>query len=181
MLVVSLVLAAGGDEWRALGRYDRLALEQGEYWRLISGHLVHLGWGHLWPNLAALVVIALLLEDAFRAADWIVVGVTSGAAIDLGLLAFDPDVQWYVGLSGVLHGFVAAGALSLLLKREMIGAVLGIGIAGKIVFEQIFGPVPFTAASVGGPVIVAAHLYGATSGLLGEAVLHFVRRRVSQV
>ena len=86
-----------------------------------------------------------------------------------------------VGLSGVLHGFVAAGALSLLIKREVLGAVLGIGIAGKILFEQTFGPVPFTAASVGGPVIIAAHLYGATSGLLAEALLHFVRRRVSRV
>jgi rhomboid family GlyGly-CTERM serine protease len=181
MLIVSLVLAAGGDEWRALGRYDRMALEQGEYWRLVSGHLVHLGLGHLWPNLVALVVIALLLEGAFRAADWIVVGVVSGAAIDVGLFAFDPGVQWYVGLSGVLHGYVAAGALSLLLTRQMLGAVLGIGIAGKIVFEQTFGPVPFTAASVGGPVIVAAHLYGASSGLLAEALLSFVRRRVSRV
>jgi rhomboid family GlyGly-CTERM serine protease len=181
MLVVSLLLAAGGDEWRALGRYDRMALEQGEYWRLVSGHLVHLGWGHLWPNLAALVVIALLFESVFRPVDWIVVGLASAAAIDVGLLAFDRDVQWYVGLSGVLHGYVAAGALSLLLERQMLGAVLALGIAGKIVFEQTFGPVPFTAASVGGPVIVAAHLYGAACGLLAEALLRFVRRRVSRV
>jgi rhomboid family GlyGly-CTERM serine protease len=181
LLLISLILAAGGDEWRALGRYDRAALASGEYWRLVSGHLVHLGWGHLWPNLAALVAIALLLETTFRAAEWIVVAAASAAAIDLGLLALDPEVQWYVGLSGVLHGFVAAGAWALLLGRQTLGAVLAIGVSAKLIYEQVFGPVPFTAASVGGPVIVAAHLYGAVGGSLAVMLLRFVRRRGSQV
>ena len=84
---------------------------------------------------------------------------------------------WYVGLSGVLHGFVAAGALALLLRRETLGAVLGVGLAAKLIFEQIVGPVPFTAASVGGPVVVAAHLYGAIGALLAEAAAQLARRR----
>ncbi len=92
-----------------------------------------------------------------------------------------PPSHWYVGLSGVLHGFVAAGALALLLRRQMLGAALAIGLGGKLLFEQIVGPVPFTAESVGGPVVVAAHLYGAAGGLLAEAAAHIVRRRRSRV
>jgi rhomboid family GlyGly-CTERM serine protease len=177
LLAACLLLGAGGDELRDLGRYERTAIEGGEYWRLVSGHLVHLGWGHLWPNLAALAIIGLLFEGLFRNADWLRLGAASAAAIDIGLYALDPSVLWYVGLSGVLHGFVAAGALALLVRRETLGAVLGLGLAAKLLFEQIVGPVPFTAESVGGPVVVAAHLYGSVGALLAEAAAQLARRR----
>ncbi len=108
ILLVCLALAAGGDELRELGRYQRDAVENGEYWRLVSGHLVHLGFGHLWPNLVALVIIGALFEGVLDNADWWRVSLASAAAIDLGLYLFEPSVIWYVGLSGVLHGFVAA-------------------------------------------------------------------------
>jgi hypothetical protein len=89
----------------------------------------------------------------------------------------DPSVLWYVGLSGVLHGLVAAGALALVVRRQALGAVLGVCLGAKLVFEQIVGPVPFTAESVGGPVVVAAHLYGSAGGILAEAAVQIARRR----
>jgi rhomboid family GlyGly-CTERM serine protease len=177
LLALCLLLAAGGEDLRDLGRYERAAIESGEYWRLVSGHLVHLGLGHLWPNVAALAIVALLFEDVFGNADWWRVSAASAAAIDLGLYLFDPTVLWYVGLSGVLHGVVAAGALALVSRRQALGAVLALGLGAKLTFEQIVGPVPFTAESVGGPVVVAAHLYGTVGGLLAEAVAQAVRRR----
>jgi rhomboid family GlyGly-CTERM serine protease len=170
-------LAAGGDELRELARYQRDSIENGQYWRLVSGHLVHLGLGHLWPNLAALVVVGALFEGVLRNADWWRVSFASAAAIDLGLYLFEPDVAWYVGLSGVLHGLVAAGALALCLGRQTLGFVLAAALCAKLSFEQFAGPVPLTAESVGGPVVVAAHLYGAAGGALAEALAHVVRRR----
>jgi rhomboid family GlyGly-CTERM serine protease len=177
LLAVCVVLGVGGDAVRELGRYERDAIEGGEYWRLVTGHLVHLGFGHLWPNLAALAIIGLLFEGVFRNADWLRIGAASVAAIDLGLYLFDPDVSWYVGLSGVLHGYVAAGALALIARRERVGVVLAVGLTAKLVFEQVVGPVPFTAASVGGPVVVAAHLYGVVGALLAEGAAELARRR----
>ena len=177
LLAVCLLLAAGGDSARELGRWQRDAIETGEYWRLVSGHLVHLGLGHLWPNLAALAIIGLLFEGVFSNLDWVRIGAASAAAIDAGLYVLNPDVSWYVGLSGVLHGYVAAGALALILRGERLGVVLAVGVAGKLLFEQVVGPVPFTAASVGGPVVVAAHLYGVVGALLAEAAVAVARRR----
>ena len=176
LFAVCLVLAAGGDELRDLGRYDRAAIEAGEYWRLVTGHLVHLGFGHLWPNLAALAIVGLLFDDVFRNADWWRLSAASAAAIDLGLYVLDPEVAWYVGLSGVLHGLVAAGALALIVRRQTLGALLAVGLTAKIVFEQIAGPVPFTAESVGGPVVVAAHLYGSIGGALMQGAAEITRR-----
>jgi len=177
LLAVCLLLAAGGDPVRELGRWQRDAIDTGEYWRLVSGHLVHLGFGHLWPNLVALAIIGLLFEDVFRNTDWLRMGAASVAAIDVGLYVLDPGVSWYVGLSGVLHGYVAAGALALIVRREKLGVVLAAGVAAKLLFEQVVGPVPFTAASVGGPVVVAAHFYGVVGAVLAEGLTELVRRR----
>jgi rhomboid family GlyGly-CTERM serine protease len=176
-----LALALGGDEARAWGRYERGALESGEYWRLLTGHLVHLGWGHLWPNLAALVLIGALFDDVLAAPDWLLAAIAAAAAIDVGLYVVDTNVQWYVGLSGVLHGLVAAGAFVLLMRRSGLGALLAIGLSAKLVFEQTFGPVPFTESAAGGPVVVAAHVYGAAGGFVGALGSFAVRRRRSRL
>jgi rhomboid family GlyGly-CTERM serine protease len=179
MLAICLLLAFGGDEMRRLGRYDRVSLQDGEYWRLISGHLVHLSWAHLWPNLAALAVIGALFEDTFRAREWVLVGFVSGCDRCRPLCARS-RVQWYVGLSGVLHGFVAAGAVEWILRRQTIGWVLAIGLVGKLVYEQTIGAMPFST-DLGGDVIVAAHLYRAASAAACAAVTHVVRDRGSRV
>lgn len=196
---VCVILATGGDAWRDLGRYDRTALAMGEYWRLVSGHLVHFGWGHLWPNFAALLVIGLLFERTFRTGDWARIALASAAAIDAGLWWIDTRLEWYVGLSGVLHGLVAAGAFELLLRRpslfrrpfllrrprslrrHVVGGVLALGLAAKVGYEQTFGPVSLTAGAVGGPVVVAAHLYGTAGGLVMAAIVRLIRQRRSRV
>jgi rhomboid family GlyGly-CTERM serine protease len=108
------------------------------------------------------------------------VGLAAALSIDLGLYVLEPQVEWYVGLSGVLHGVVACGALLLVRLRSTVGVLLAIGLAGKLVFEQVVGPVPFTQASVGGPVITAAHLYGAAAGGVA-AVLMAARLRGSRL
>jgi rhomboid family GlyGly-CTERM serine protease len=174
--VASLVLALGGDDARAWARYEAPMIAHGELWRLITGHLVHLSFGHLWPNLTALVLIGALFDDLFDARDWLVLLAATAGSIDLGLYVLEPHVEWYVGLSGVLHGFVAAGALVACLRREAIGLWLALGLAAKLLWEQLVGPVPFTAAAVGGPVVVAAHLYGTAGGVL-IAGMRVVARR----
>jgi rhomboid family GlyGly-CTERM serine protease len=176
LILLCLALAAGGDGARELGRYERLAIENGEYWRLVTAHLVHLSVGHLWPNVAALAILSLLLDDVFRNMDWWRVTAVSAAAIDAGLYLYQPGVLWYVGLSGVLHGVVAAGAIALFTRHRALGAVLALGLTAKLVFEQVFGAVPLTAESVGGPVVVAAHLYGALGGAVAEAAARIARR-----
>jgi rhomboid family GlyGly-CTERM serine protease len=176
LALLCLAFAAGGDEARELGRYERLAIENGEYWRLVTAHLVHLSAGHLWPNVAALAILGLLLDDVFRNADWWRVAAAAAAAIDLGLYLFQPGVHWYVGLSGVLHGVVAAGAVALFMHQRALAGALALGLTAKLAFEQVYGAVPFTAESVGGPVVVSAHLYGALGGALAEVGARILRR-----
>lgn len=179
--LASFLLELAGDSGRLWGRYDGALALHGEYWRLITGHVVHLGWTHLWPNLTALALMGALFEDLFDATTWWWVAGSAAASIDVGLFLFENDVEWYVGLSGVLHGFVAAGALLALLRGQSIGGLLALGLVAKLTWEQAIGPVAFTAANVGGAVIVAAHLWGAAGGLLAGAVTSVVRSRTRRV
>jgi rhomboid family GlyGly-CTERM serine protease len=179
--LVALAVALGGDELRLLGRYDRAGLADGQYWRLLTGHLLHLGWGHLWPNLVALTIIGALFDDVLDRFAWAAIAIGAAVAIDGGLYLFDPQVDWYVGLSGVLHGLVTGGALALALAGQRLGGWLLAGVCAKLVFEQLAGPLPFTAAATGGPVIVAAHLYGGAGGLVASAAVSRMRHRRSRL
>jgi len=90
------------------------------------------------------------------------------AAIDCGLWLRDPGIAWYVGISGVLHGVLAAAALVRLHRGEPEGWLLAGLLLAKIAYEQIHGPMPFAGDM---PVVVDAHLYGALGGLAAALAL----------
>lgn len=170
-------LAESGREWL---RYERDAIAAGEAWRLLSGHLVHLGWSHLGLNLAGLALVWYLVGDALTPRRWAVVAVASVIGIDLGFWWLEPQLEWYVGLSGALHGLLAAG---LVAGWNRIGAqpwLLCGALLAKLAYEQVAGPIPGSQTSTGGTVITAAHLYGAIAGGLAGG-LYAVRRRLARL
>lgn len=164
-----LLLAAAGDAPRVLLRYDRDALVAGELWRLVTGHFVHLNLGHAALNALGLALMWALFARDYTVRQWLLVLVVSAAAIDVGLWFRDPEVAWYVGGSGVLHGVMAAGTLAHVRRGELDGWILAAFIIGKLVYEQWAGTSPFESPAM--PVIVNAHLYGAIGGLLVASTL----------
>lgn len=151
-----------GESARLLLRYDRSALARGEWWRLATGHLVHMSLEHAVMNALGLALLWALFARDYSPRAWVLIVVASAAAIDLGLWIGDSTLQWYVGSSGVLHGVLAAGAAAHLRQGDRDGWLLGALLIGKITYEQTVGALPLVA----GPVIVDAHLYGALGGLL---------------
>jgi rhomboid family GlyGly-CTERM serine protease len=173
--VLCIVMSLGADGARELFRYDRSALADFELWRLASAHLVHLSIGHTALNVTALAIIALLFESVLDSFDWVVAALLSALAIDLGLYVFSPEVAWYVGLSGALHGIMVAGALALVRARSRLGAILLVLVVAKIAWEHWAGPLPFSELTSGGPVVTEAHLYGAIGGAIAYAALYAIR------
>ncbi len=170
LLAVVLLLAALGDPARAALRYDRVALAGGEWWRLVGGHLVHLGWRHAILDVAAALMIGWLFGSTFTAARWAWILAASGFAVNAGLWWLNPGIGWYVGLSGVLHGAIGAAAAGWIATGRPGGYWLVTGLALKLAAEQAFGPLWLTGAAAGGPVIVDAHLYGAIGGTFAALV-----------
>jgi rhomboid family GlyGly-CTERM serine protease len=151
--------------------WDRDALAGGEAWRFLSGHFVHLGWSHLLLNVAGLALIAWVVGRTWDWLGWLVVSLVSVGVIGAGFWILNPELEWYVGLSGLLHGLLAAGLMIGLLQRETESVVLAILVAGKLAWEQLAGPLPGSEGASGGAVIVDAHLYGAIGGLLAVVVM----------
>ena len=176
VLALAVLLLAGDEPARAL-RYQRAAVLDGEWWRLLSAHLVHLGWAHLWLNLAGLLLVWLLFGPRLRPVAWLAVFLLSALGTGLGLFWFSPGLDWYVGLSGVLHGLFVAGALAECRFEPRMGGLLLVLLAVKLAWEQFMGATPGTAEMIGAAVVVDAHLYGAVSGGLACAFLFVAGRR----
>ncbi|MGI9224724.1 MAG: rhombosortase [Woeseiaceae bacterium] len=176
LLVIAVLLAVTGDSGRTWLRFDRGPIADGELWRLLSGHFVHLGLTHLLLNAAGLVLVWILVGRAFQRVGWLAVIVGSVVAIDIGLWIFSPALEWYVGLSGLLHGMLAAGIVASWRDRNVEALILGLVIVGKLAYEQLLGPLPGSEGTSGGTVIVDAHLYGVIGGVIVASILIRVRQ-----
>lgn len=171
-LALPWALRAGGAVWAAALRYQRPGIAAGQWWRLVSAHWVHFDAHHLLLDSAGLVLLWMAYARELRPAHWLVVLAAATFAIDAGLWWGDPDVSWYLGLSGLLHGAWAAGALAQLLRREWRGGLMLALLAIKLLLEQRAGA---SLVAQGMPVVTLAHAMGALGG--GVAVAALALRR----
>ena len=171
-----ILLWAFGDATLGALRYERTAIGAGQLWRLVTGNLVHANFAHLLLNLSGLAVVCLLFPGAYSRQGWAFISVASALAVGAGLWWLAPQVTWYVGLSGVLHGILAAGALSWWRNQSRgLAALLSAVLVLKLGWEQSQGALKW---SVDLTVIVDAHLFGAIGGL-AAALLVIVPGRLS--
>jgi rhomboid family GlyGly-CTERM serine protease len=163
----------------AVLRFDRQQIGAGHYWLLLTAHLVHLNWGHFGLNMAGLILLALFFNDYVSPLTWLLFMLFSALFTGLGLYLFNPALQFYVGLSGVLHGLIILGAAYECRRYRKSGLLLLLLISGKLLWEQWSGALPGSESMSGGHVVVDAHLYGAISGavfLLLHQVIHIHNR-----
>jgi len=158
-------------------RFLREAIADGQWWLLLTGNFVHLGSGHLWMNMAGLVLVAALVWQHFGAVEWAIIVVVSSLAVGAGLYLFDPEIFAYVGFSGTLHGLIIAGAIADLRSYPKSAAILLILVVAKLGWEQIAGPLPGSESVAGGSVVVNSHLYGAVAGAVLGPLLLLLRAR----
>lgn len=170
--LVLLLPALGGDAARLALRYDRAALASGELWRLLSAHWVHLSFRHALVNVVGLALLWALFARDYSPRQWLLITLAAIVAIDAGLWLWDSTIEWYVGSSGVLHGYLAAGTLAHLRRREPDGWILAALLAGKLAYEHLVGPMPFSGSA---SVVVDAHLFGVAGG--SAAALALGRQR----
>ncbi len=178
MLLIG-VLAIGGEPWIEALRYDRAAIIHGEWFRLITGNLVHLpgntvewnGWRfhgpwHLFLNELGLVVLVLLCPERLSLLVWLRRTLFLGLGMSLGLFYFAPDMIWYVGLSGALHGFFLLGLVPQAVKKDIVALGCIVYLLGKLGYELYAGAPVSDEAAIGGKVALESHLWGAVSALV---------------
>jgi rhomboid family GlyGly-CTERM serine protease len=166
-VAVSVLIMAFGESGQELLRYDRVWIGQGESWRFLTGHFAHLSWSHLALNSAGLVLVWFLIGRNFDLVSWLLVIATILAVMDVAFWLLSPELYWYVGMSGMLHGLLSAGLVARMPRLDTESTILLVLLVAKISWEQYSGPVPGSEVTSGGPVVVVAHLYGALGGVLG--------------
>jgi rhomboid family GlyGly-CTERM serine protease len=165
--ICAAIQLAGAGTQHAL-RYERNALLDGQVWRALTGHLVHLSWRHLAFNMGlGTIAVALFGKDLrWQAALICALGVTAG--LFLGSIR----VTWYAGLSGVMYGLLVYGGLCASRRQRWWLVAVGL-VAAKLVYDE-FRATPYDAD--GNRIIVDAHLYGGIAGALAFAILYRPRR-----
>lgn len=174
--VACALLGAAAHAVNPFLEYRREALEGLQLWRLLTAHAAHLGVAHGALNGAALIFVWLIGRDSASRREWAWLLVGSIAVVDAGLYWLSPDVEWYVGASGALHGLLG-GVAVLMLDRgaRAYGITLLLALAAKLAWEQVSGGAMTTAALGDAPVVTVAHLYGAVGGIVTAAILHLAR------
>jgi rhomboid family GlyGly-CTERM serine protease len=138
-----------------------------EVWRCLTCHFVHLGVRHLAVNLAAFLMLAGIAAAWERRAGFPAALLASMLSVCLGLSLFDLGVQWYVGLSGALHGLFAWLVLGRATRSDAIGkTAVALYLAG-IVKVLLDLRIPVGSPGLAGvPMAAPAHLFGYLGGSL---------------
>lgn len=173
-LLLLLLPLAGGDSLTAAWRYARAPIAAGEWWRLLTAHIVHLNTRHAVLNAAGLALLWALFARSLRPWQWILAVLVIVAVINAGLWFLSPRTQWYVGASALLHGIFACGAIAMIRAGERLGWIAAVAFAVKLAWEQLQGPLPMS----GGPVLTISHVYGAAGGVLAGLLLRPRRQRL---
>lgn len=175
--LLCLALSAGDDAVRMALRYGRSEILDGEVWRLLTAHFVHLGWRHTLMNMAAWILIWFIFRQAVSERYWLIAILVCSLGVSAGLWFANPPLRWYVGFSGTLHGLFVIGALAHARAGLQLERWLLVLLAAKLGWEQWHGAMPGSAEFAGGPVVVDAHLYGAITGLFLGLLVALIQRQ----
>lgn len=157
-----------------LFRYENTIIKTGEWWRLLTGHFFHLSWSHLLLNLIGMWVIIYIFHPIMKPILLLASVFSLAIGTSLGLLLFRPDVGWYVGLSGLLHGFIIVGAIVNFRSRPRFATLILSCVSVKLVWEQFFVDANAINFLIGGRIIYDAHSYGAISGIILTFLFSFI-------
>ncbi|WP_428033883.1 rhombosortase [Amphritea sp.] len=144
--------------------FDRSLIEQGQVWRLITGHLSHTSPSHLGWDLLAFVIAAGYLELSSRRV-MLTSLLTGMISVDVLLLSPWSGVSSYAGLSGLLFSPLLISLLIFARRQASLNGWLPLLLCmAKLIWEQ-FSQQALLSQSPW-PPYPAAHLAGAIGGVL---------------
>lgn len=147
--------------------WQRNALISGQWWRFVTGNLVHQNLFHLSVNMAGLVVFGLIFYRHINASTlaWLLLWL----ACVVGLVMWWGPYQQYMGLSGVLYGLFMFGGLSTI--RTPSGKCIALITGIKCVADALLGQALPMRAALGIDIAHLAH----GGGIMGALVFFYIK------
>lgn len=160
-------------EWQYPLVYQR---DNFHWYQLFTTNFIHENTRHLLLNIVGLIFIGLLARQFMSGLQFaliLIVGLL-GAVLAEHVLGQPPYMSITVaetrGLSGALHGLLAASMLYLAVARDRLALMVLCGLLLKVCVEAFRGETLVSSGSVE-LVAVMGHLGGTISGLALAAVL----------
>lgn len=160
--------------------FQRQSILSGQLWRLWTGHWVHANTAHFLLNISAALLLYFAFFRTLTAKELIATGLIFSALIGGALLLLMPELDWYNGLSGLLHAWVVYASIRRIQAGDAMYWLGPVLVWAKVLFERVgFGG--WSGGFLGGVnIIYEAHLIGALVGTLaGIAVVVFCRHRMA--
>jgi len=157
----------GGSELLAEGSVSRAAVDDGEWWRILTAGFLHTGFLHLSFNMLALYVLGELLEPAIGRFRFGLVYFASLLAGSFGALLLEPTAPT-VGASGAVFGLM--GAAIVVMRHRGINPLesgLGLWLGLNLL-------ITFTIPNIS----IGGHLGGLAGGALAALLMFDVRDRL---
>jgi rhomboid family GlyGly-CTERM serine protease len=169
-----MIFGAAPESWV----FDRVAIAQGEWWRLITGHWVHSDLAHAGWDIAALLLLGALFEARLQWRLPLALLVAT-VGIDVWLWWGDPALRYYCGLSGILNSLLVVGLLQLWrdLRHSLI-MFTGVAAAVKIIVEINAGQALLIQTAW--PSVPTVHAVGFLCGLVLAWGIHTSQKRSSK-
>lgn len=166
-LILGLVLLAGSQFFPETLLWQREKILDGELWRLLTGHWLHLNVPHFVLNIMAGLVLMVWLKPYVSFAEIALQLFLLSTLLSLCLLVFIPQLDWYGGLSGILHGLLCLYSIRLCFsQRSPWWAGIFLLVWVKIAVEQYAGSTSQVVLLDDFAVVLEAHLLGAILGTL---------------
>ena len=160
-------------EWQYPLVYQR---DNFHWYQLFTTNFIHENTRHLLLNIVGLILIGLLARQFMSGLQFAVILIVGllGAVLAEHVLGQPPYMSITVaetrGLSGALHGLLAASMLYLAVARDRLALMVLCGLLLKVCVEAFRGETLVSSGSVE-LVAVMGHLGGTISGLALAAVL----------
>ena len=149
--------------------FDRQAIAEGEWWRLLTGHWVHSDASHAGWDISMMLLFGVLFEARLQ---WRLplVLLLASLAVDAWLWWGVPDLRFYCGLSGILNGLLIVGLLEWWREmRHPLMLLTAAAAALKIAIEIHSGQALLTQTAW--PSVPTAHAAGFLCGLAFHLLL----------
>lgn len=183
LIVMVLIVATSG---LSPAMIDTLALvadkiREGEWWRIVTSQFVHVGTNHMLLNVVGYLIVGAAFREDVNPKEEAVALAFAVLGVGMGIYLLNPEIQWYVGLSGAIYGLLVHNLIVGWRRSTILSLLFTAFLLGKFYHEQfVSGPDTVTASFIGAQVAIDSHLYGAVTGLVTGLMSFFLFHRHAQ-
>ncbi|MBT2971561.1 MAG: rhombosortase [Candidatus Thiodiazotropha sp. (ex Ctena orbiculata)] len=151
-------------QFHTLFYFELSPVLSGEWWRLLSGHLIHADWEHWIWNITALAFLGSYLERRSKHL-WFLAMFIGIASVNMLLLSDWSQLTKYCGLSGALNTLLVIALFHYWRETRSGWVIVAAFIClGKLTLELFTGASLIT--DISWPPFPLAHLAGILAGVI---------------